>query len=302
MEKFNFDLEKFDFDLEEYYFDIDVYEDTLLQRKEQRKRFAECVKNYNVKNGEKIKIDAKDLDYLMFEKFKIHDKIIKIIALEGDFLKKIDFSEISFDNVLWSANFINSGSYPEFEELVDTKKLYDEGRYEEIDNARQCYDIFLSYFNAQGVTPVHFRYPLDEMPINLSGINANIDFSKGYGYDFIHSYDFSNIKGEFVIPDTAQFYDCNLENINLEGKTIKYATEEDDDDLFDACNYVDLYFSRCNLKNTGATIELFVGTYGDIEKTREQFYKDVESQKFDGCIFEGRIINSQDGHDGIKKH
>ena len=46
-----------------------------------------------------------DLEELLFEKFELEDgRIIKIPVWTGDFLQKLDLSEISFENVLWNVD------------------------------------------------------------------------------------------------------------------------------------------------------------------------------------------------------
>lgn len=60
----------------------------------------------HVPNGQRIKIDKDLLESLIFEKDITTDgKPIKFVVWSGEFLSKIDLSEISFDDVQWNIKY-----------------------------------------------------------------------------------------------------------------------------------------------------------------------------------------------------
>lgn len=65
----------------------------------------------NVPNGEKIKIDKHILENLIFINLKDNcDRKSKFICWSGEFLSKIDLSEVNFENVVWDINFCKKHS------------------------------------------------------------------------------------------------------------------------------------------------------------------------------------------------
>lgn len=77
-------------------------------RKKFRKIFEEKLKNYTKKVpltfDEELR-ELIDLEELLFERYELEDgRIIKIPVWTGEFLQKLDLSEISFENVLWDVS------------------------------------------------------------------------------------------------------------------------------------------------------------------------------------------------------
>jgi len=77
-------------------------------RKKFRKIFEAKLENYTKKKpltfDEELK-ELIDLEELLFERYEFEDgKIIKIPVWTGEFLQKLDLSEISFENVLWDVS------------------------------------------------------------------------------------------------------------------------------------------------------------------------------------------------------
>ena len=77
-------------------------------RKKIRKIIEEKLRGYT--QNKPLPCDKKlkeliDLEELLFEKYELEDgRTIKIPVWSGEFLQKLDLSEISFENVLWDVN------------------------------------------------------------------------------------------------------------------------------------------------------------------------------------------------------
>lgn len=290
-------------------------------KKELRKKIEE--KLQNVPEGQRIYLDKELLEQLIFDeytevlngysgKFAGNRATIKYIVWSGPFLSKIDLSEVSFDDVVWSVGV-------EYIDLLED----DRNRY----------------------------YDSNVKQINLSNTNAKIDFSKSFdakhrsdGSDVdIDSCDFSNVDlsnnnlGENYSLSNSNFsntglrldlnhlandngfygglvYNCDFSGLDFSGYTINdkfFCTEHYycDDDI-------------CKFTNTGVHISLhpigleIMNLYTEIENTCKQHRhfrynnliyvyenmiychkKLIEKMKlgyFDGCYINGKLIRTAD--------
>ena len=159
---------------------------TLEERKKSRKELEEKLKE--VPEGERIHIEKEKLDSLIFEQYLIEDENImcKFPIWTGDFLTKLDLSELDFADVCWS---------------IHGNPMFDTLFYEELKE----YDMLSSNEN------------------NFSNTNARIDLSQSiearyYNTLYIVGCNFENVDLSF--NDLSQVNDgcilnCNLKNTGL---------------------------------------------------------------------------------------
>lgn len=116
---------------------------------EMRQELVEALAS--IPEGQKITIDADILKRLLFVTLTTNDtkNIARIPVWTGEFLRKIDLSKISFDDVIWNPT----------NEIYLSKKLFG-----------PSYQRIIDYFNAMD-RPYH---------IDLSGTNASINFTKSF--------------------------------------------------------------------------------------------------------------------------
>lgn len=251
------------------------YEGRQKLRKEVEKKLA------LVPEGERIKLPKETLEQLLFEtkklKYKDSDENpnklydVKFLVWSGEFLKKIDLSEVSFEDVTWNVKKID---------MCRSFAWYQDENEQDV-SLNACYKQF-------GVDS-----------ICLSNTNANVDFFKSFEFKLrecviINNCNFSNTDLSSNILNGKRAY-CVIVDSNLDNTSIKVTNEECDYNDIDvdyfrfvgssfvncdfskvridaSCfdpvealwrgNYIYDCFAGCNLCNTRITISL--------EKTEEE--------------------------------
>lgn len=254
---------------------------TIEERNKLRKELEEKLRE--VPKGERIHIDKEELDSLIFEQYLIEGENIscKIPVWTGDFLTKLDLSELEFENVSWS---IHEGN-----------PMFDSLSYEETQK-----------FNMSASSKIDF-----------SNTNARIDLSqsveaKYYNNLYLVGCNFENVDLSFNdlshVSDSAIF-NCNLKNTGLlfPSHLIPYVTEPT---VLEGCNLSNLNVSMfhflttlegldSNLKNTGLRIE-YSGSYEEWsaienyrgETSKEELAASLVSGRLDGCYINNIQIDS----------
>ena len=85
-------------------------------REELRKKIEEQLQN--VPEGQRVHLDKELLEELLFETItynKNTNEKLKLPVWSGDFLRKIDLSEVSFEDVAWTLVVEELWDYPEEE-------------------------------------------------------------------------------------------------------------------------------------------------------------------------------------------
>ncbi len=253
---------------------------TLEERKKSRKELEEKLKE--VPEGERIHIEKEKLDSLIFEQYLIEDENImcKFPIWTGDFLTKLDLSELDFADVCWS---------------IHGNPMFDTLFYEELKE----YDMLSSNEN------------------NFSNTNARIDLSQSiearyYNTLYIVGCNFENVDLSF--NDLSQVNDgcilnCNLKNTGLlfPSHLIPYINEST---ILEGCDLSNLNVSMfdflttlegidSNLKNTGLRIE-YSNSYEEWnaienyrgETSKEELAVSLASGRLDGCYINNIQIDS----------
>lgn len=261
-------------------------------KKELRKLIKKELKN--VPNGNRIHLEKGLLEQLLFNEYEG----IRLPLWSGEFLSKIDLSEISFEDVSWG--FLAEENYEiDYEEFLSGEEKFDKIMSQ---NKQKTYII------------------------NYTNTNANIDFTKSWEYKNYEEIIISNINfsgTDLSKNDMSSISECwnsNLSNTgiiipknsnkimffestNLEG--IDLSTYE-----INATDYIRdcaKHFVNCNLKNTGikiidkATKDLqdYNYEYKNYKLSESQifeFHEDIRQGKYDGCYINGKLINSNYAH------
>lgn len=195
-----------------------------------------------VPDGTRIHIDKNMLEKLLFEKVEAVSKegeivIFKVPVWSGDFLSKIDLSEISFEDVSWACdcyvrNEFFTSNKAEFEKessllyvRSDLMNSYESKLHE---NKKQWYSILYRNTNA------------------VIDFEKSIEFKKGLGIiivgaDFSYT-DLTNFKKQ----DKIHFEFCNFEGTSLPLRTFI----ENKENRMTNCNFTDLDLNGCKLDLT----------------------------------------------------
>lgn len=175
-------------------------------REELRKKVEEILSQFP-DDTQKVELPVEILEELLFDKFeydKKQHKIVKFPVWSGEFLRKLDLSEVDFEDVNWSYSDKDMGYEDIFKDIVDI--FDDEFPFTE----------WMSF--AQGISNLDYK----TKNVNYSNTNANIDLGKSFeakkmGKVYLSYCDFSNVNLQ-VSDKTIDNYDfdmCNLKNTGL---------------------------------------------------------------------------------------
>ena len=254
----------------------------------------------NIPEDLKLQLDSKILEDLLFETITIDKEkgiILKLPVWSGNFLKKIDLSQVDFTNVSWA--ILNST--PICSMSINGITI-DDRVYERISRIRK--------------NIIEKNEELQNEYITIySGTNANIDLTKSYealhgGVIDVRACDFSGIdfsnldlsqtkivflnavnicKTNLVIPNHVGLlaYDSNLEGIDLSSRTI-YAR-----DYFTSSTSNAL--SKCNLRNTRIKIKLSpYDPYDFKDDDWEAKINKAMNEDWIGCYVNGKKVLSNE--------
>ena len=260
--------------------------------------------------GDKLHINKKTLDRLLFEtvEYGENGEVIKLPVWSGKFLKYIDLSEISFEDVSWSIN-IHNFNYLCF--------LLDERSYNKLKQRIRIIDA--SFHAYRSYDKIGYR----DIGADYSDTNAVIDFSKSFEYKkngnlcvkncdfrnvdlsknnldmmesiYIEFSDFSNTK--LSLPSNInekkyRFWFVNLSNNDLSNLKI----DIDQDFLTEITSYG---FSNCI--NTGIKFQVDKTSLLDWWYTEGKYISNISSilkenlDKISGCYINGvKILSKKD--------
>ena len=267
-------------------------------KKEFRNKIAELL--MKVPAGERIKLDKNLLEELLFDEIVVNKEkglIAKLPIWSGEFLRRLDLSEVSFENVSWNV----LGMYYddiEFDGIVIDKGFEEQIRKFQGENRDYIADY--SYTNANiDLTRSFEAINCGEITIrccNFKGLNFKSQDLSSIKSLFICDSDISNTG--LIIPPTIELFASNgdFSNIDLSSFTI------DGNECIDG--YV---FENCCLANSGIKIEFdaskykedidnFSRTVGVARGDGSNFYIDAIRKAFNknwvGCYLNGKKIYS----------
>ncbi len=258
----------------------------------------------SVKEGERVRIDKEALEELLFDEvitlYNGEEIIVKLPVWSGAFLRKIDLSEVSFDNVLWNPFM---GLY-----------LKGPGAIKKINEFIKCCidnDVDYSYTNAK----IDFKKSINNLSesvmvfeyCNFSGLDLTNSFPSAKKI-FMENCVLQNAKllqnvdnSEFL--NRYSFLNCDLTGVDLSHFTV---------DVREIIG-VDGMINDCVLTNTGLNITMsdrqFGYDYEEMCKTsswnKERFNQqiayakryladEIQTDRLAGCYLNGKLIHSRE--------
>lgn len=251
----------------------------------------------NVPNGEKIQLDNSLLDTLLFETiiYKRNPKrIVKLPVWSGDFLQKLDLSQVSFKDVSWS--LLSTGKDSDL-----GKKFFDEG----------CWNSFLSSYGDNQNNRVNYSNTNIKVNFNLSWEMLAAKEAKVEAGVEIFGCDFSYV--DFSTTDASNFRVVRTSNFSNTHLAIPKSLLKSEAPIFFYTDLSGLDLSKyiiklldiitiggpligvgCNLSDTRISIALDSKSLCD--KTAQQNFRTVlMSGDLNGCFLNGkRIISSEE--------
>ena len=248
-----------------------------------------------------VKIDKETLEDLLFETITVDKERgiqVKLPVWSGEFLRKIDLSQVDFTNVSWSMLGVDD-SY--VEEVI----FYDFDRYG-IELDEQTMSIIkriqkdndqrfeLANGNAVGYFRTNARIDLSKSFEAIHGNEISIRGCDFGGLDFSQQ-DLSNIKSIFVHSSNLYGTKLPIGNITLEAWGSDFNGIDLSTKKIDAFQYILGEYSQlaaCDLTNCGVQITL------DVEKIRdgkcEEELKQAMNEYWIGCYVNGKKVLSPD--------
>ena len=257
----------------------------------------------NVPQGQRIHLDNELLEELLFETIVYHKesgKILKLPVWSGDFLSKIDLSEISFEDVAWSLleEKDNEPSIWRIKEKIDV----------------DVYDMLLKQI-----------YYLDnDKMVNYSNTNAKIDFNKSWdkkvkGFIVLKMCNFSGTDLSNNLLNEILAYDCDLSytkipfnpdkvqsvgmervfRTNLSGLDLRNVYYELDDFVYEMYHL----HPTCNFSNTGLHIvdKNLTETIISEPAIKEDLSSALIEGRLIGCYINNKLITSTEQSQIVKQ-
>lgn len=275
------------------------------------------IETKKVPNRERIHIDKEILEQLIFIKdFGYDDSGNKITfkypAWTGPFLKKIDLSEVSFDEVIWDYRIIENLFTNEQHSEHKFKVINQNYANQKIENTEKKV-LICSLCKTINKT---------DLSIDLSDTNAKIDFSKAITLkskeNCLYNCNFDNVDlSESHLEECHIIRYCSFINTNITSKNINTNNLYIECD-FTNCNFQDLTmtmenfalsFKNCNMSNSRLHIK------GNINKMKKnmapcetkvppialEIALAIRLHHLDNCFVSGIKIRSKEEKNEIKK-
>ena len=299
-------------------------------KKEMREKIIEMLEN--VPEGKKVHLRKELLEELLFEVVVLDEEKnikVKCPAWSGKFLRKIDLSEVDFEDVSFSLtdeNDIFIDSLYDLELINTSRKLdeYDQfrNRYEmlfeefynsplNIDKDDSEFDYDYSYTNAKidlmKLFDTKYYGKINLMCVNLAGVDLSSTIfpnDKKFRIDFT-SCDVSNTNLNFPKHVELSFWSSNLSNLDLSNRKVNFTSFPPElpglDDKYD-------YIYACNLYNTKLNVNLDLNEvieycyFNPIDHDFRELVNDPNFQELIkyinenlvGCYINGKILSPGD--------
>lgn len=195
-------------------------------RKKLRKYIEELLEK--VPKGKRIHIDKEILETLLFEKLTIKkntQKNYKLPIWSGEFLSKIDLSEIDFENVSWSLLGENEEKINEKKEQIKKYLLNQEEKTEEPkevrnnEKKRKKTKSLLKYIKQDTKEKKQYINRF----VNYSNTNAKIDFKKSIEYKVFKEIEikYCDFSGTDLSNNEIEDYSISNSYLNNTGLKLK---------------------------------------------------------------------------------
>lgn len=267
-----------------------------LNKDELRKKIVEFLSK--VPDGQRVKMDKEVLESLLFEVIVLNNDIkLKLPIWSGEFLRKIDLSQVDFTDVSWGVlnhdsdnfrvEFADVGSIDE--SINDKIRDAISKKNEEFSNLSSFFIVDYSETNANIDLSKSFE-AIHNGVIDIVNCNFNgVDFSQHSleGIKIIYIID-SSVKGiKISIPDNVKIhgYCSSLEEVDLSSRMLD-AERYFEDDVYD----VKSTFFSCNLRNTG--INICLDTAMVKRNGWEEYLNIAMNNDWIGCYVNGKKVLS----------
>ena len=221
--------------------------------------------------GKRISLDSELLEALLFEKIVIDEETgltVKFPFWSGEFLRKLDLSKISFEDVSFGFPYIPKNAIRDDMMIrleLATINFYDGETIVDYSHTNANIDLSKLFGARFGVVTLS--------ECNLKGIDLKNQDLSNIEIVYIVQSDVSNT-GLFIPSDVVlQAYESNLSNINLSNREI-------DGNLYisqDTFPYGAL--ADCCLLNTGISIEFDENKYINTHEKKFKQYRDCYEKK-----------------------
>lgn len=256
----------------------------------------------NIPDGQRIHLDKEILEELLFDTYEeqcryfngkklVGQKVkVKYLVWTGEFLKKIDLSEVSFDNVLWNLDYFLSYLF-----VDQTSNRYEGINEINLSNTNARIDFYQSFEGK------YFEDSFDRK-ISINRCNfTNVDLSNNTLGNvcscFLSGSDFSNTG---ITIDLDGKYDFYMSNCNFTGLDFSQYTVDESffsDRSFDK-DRRRIRGINCDFSNTGLHVE--ISKSNDYSSYHGRIVgQEIEKGHLLGCHVNGKEILSLEEYQAI---
>lgn len=231
-----------------------------------REYTKEKLESLVIVDNQRIKFDKELLETLIFDTYKTDNgKIVKVPVWTGQFLSKIDLSEVSFDNVSWDDSIVS----------------------DHFENRDRNYAIDFSNTNAKiDFSKAHWKMHTPKNLNNCNFMGVDLSSSKIAIIDSFYNCNFSYTNIKIRSRDLIKkFRACDLVGINLSDVTLNYNY-----DIFNLLR-------ECNIRDTGLKINF---DKRDLSCYITQLKSAMSLDKLIGCYINGAKALSSGEQEKIK--
>ena len=194
----------------------------------------------------------------------------KIPVWTGSFLKKIDLSGISFENVIWDTSIISNNQMmimltdPNYMNMINTS----DSVIKDFSDTNAQIDFSLS-FQAKAFIGVNSVANCNFKGVDLTGAKT----------DFITNMRSVNVSDTGFVANLEEFeaIDCDLSGVNLSNHVIYFVQDEN-------ANLDPYRINNCVVRNTELNIIVDAMNQDISEDKKVEFFENVENGDFDGCV------------------
>ena len=256
--------------------------------------------------GQRLQLDKEILESLLFEPITINKEKglkLKLPIWSGDFLKKIDLSQVDFTNVSWGIQGMDEDSPYSIDidgvkvDYVAAKRI--EGivereakkYHEKVEGEEDDTPFLIDYSGTNAKIDLEKSFEaVNEGVIKARACNfSGLDFSKTdlskYKEIWLSTVDLSGTKIKIPRESNLKAYCSNFDGIDLSSRTInarRYLLEDPSDNL-----------PGCNLHNTGINITLDPTEFKTRDEDWEEKVQSDMKNYWVGCYVNGKNVLSE---------
>ena len=256
--------------------------------------------------GQRLQLDKEILESLLFEPITINKEKglkLKLPIWSGDFLKKIDLSQVDFTNVSWGIQGMDEDS-PYSIDIDGVKVDYGADKrikgivereakkyHEKVEGEEDDTPFLIDYSGTNAKIDLEKSFEavnegvIKARACNFSGLDfSNIDLSK-YKEIWLSTVDLSGTKIKIPRESNLKAYCSNFDGIDLSSRTInarRYLLEEASDNL-----------PGCNLHNTAINITLDPTEFKTRDEDWEEKVQSAMKNYWVGCYVNGKKVLSE---------